>query len=257
MTSLPPSDGLWGRSPPPPSAPHAQHLLSSLAEALGQQTWVSSVQSLPHATVPLIKLSTAPVPTSCKGDSRGVIKMDISLDLSPPPTSPPPHTDAKPSTAGGGHYGLMSSALVQRLCASLPMLRPLVLVLKQLLLQRGLNDAYTGGLSSYALTIMAAALLQRHVLEAPDLRPDLGTLLVTFLHKYGSAELDVRKHGVCLNPNTGPLFALSSFSPHLPRAGTPEYWRQVADPVVIQDPLMPANNVGRSCFGFRQVLGPT
>jgi hypothetical protein len=32
---------------------------------------------------------------------------------------------------------------------------------RQLLLQRGLSDTYTGGLSSYALTIMVASVLQR------------------------------------------------------------------------------------------------
>jgi len=39
---------------------------------------------------------------------------------------------------------------------------------------------------------------------------------------------------------------------HVPRVGTPEYWRP-ADPVVVLDPLNPSNNLGRSCFGFRHI----
>lgn len=57
---------------------------------------------------------------------------------------------------------------------------------------------------------------------------------------------------VCLSPS-GPLVTLSPLhSPHVPRVGTPEWWRP-ADPVVIQDPLQPNNNIGRACFGFRQL----
>jgi hypothetical protein len=51
----------------------------------------------------------------------------------------------------------------------------------------------------------------------------------------------------------GPLVTLTPLhSPHVPRVGTPEWWRP-ADPVVIQDPLQPNNNIGRACFGFRQL----
>jgi len=208
-----------------------QHL-TVLADTLSTQDWVSSAQTIKHAAVPIVKLTTAPVPTRF-GDSRGVIRIDVSFDW-----------------PAGTHRGVQSSTLVQRLCAMNRNLTPLVLVLKQLLLQRGLSDTYTGGLSSYALTIMVASILQRHNLEAPELQPDLGTLLLTFLQVFGTG-FDTRRYGVSLS-TSGPLFTLSSWSPHVPRVGTPEYW-QPADPVVIQDPLLPSHNVGRSCFGFRQV----
>ena len=86
------------------------------------------MQCLKHAAVPIVKLTTAPVPTRF-GDSRGVIKIDVSLE------GPGP---------GAAHGGLPSSVFVQRLCTMNPRLPPLVLVLKQLLLQRGLSDTYTG-----------------------------------------------------------------------------------------------------------------
>jgi hypothetical protein len=47
-----------------------------------------------------------------------------------------------------------------------------------------------------------------------------------------------------------PLHAPGSFL--TPRVGSAGYWAP-PPPVVIVDPLNPANNVGRTCFGFRQV----
>jgi predicted nucleotidyltransferase len=209
------------------------HHLTTLADQLQSQDWVSSVQCIKHTSVPIVKLTTAPVPTRF-GDSRGVIKIDVSFDW-----------------PAGTHRGMQSSILVQRLCAMNRHLAPLVVVLKQLLLQRGLNDAYTGGLSSYALTIMVASILQRHRLEPPELQPDLGTIFITFLQvqlrsspalpifggqlsplvpQMFGTQLDTRRYGVILS-NTGPLFQLNSYNPHVPRVGTPEYW-QPADPVV-------------------------
>ena len=44
-------------------------------------------------------------------------------------------------------------------CAALPMLVPLVLLVKRLLDQRALKRAYSGGLSSYAVFIMAVRFL--------------------------------------------------------------------------------------------------
>ena len=53
----------------------------------------------------------------------------------------------------------MTAALVLRLLRDFPVLKPLTLVLKQLLVEKGLNDAYTGGLSSYGLVLLIASLL--------------------------------------------------------------------------------------------------
>lgn len=72
------------------------------------------------------------------------------------------------------HMGVETVSFVRSLVAYFPELRPLVLVIKQLLRTIRLNDPYTGGLSSYALVIMTAALLQRRasddVVEDEDTR---------------------------------------------------------------------------------------
>ena len=81
---------------------------------------------------------------------------------------------------------------------------------------------------------------------------------------FSTTAFDTRKYAVCMS-TTGPLVPLApcvlpaaggSAQAHVPRVGTPEYWRP-ADPVVVLDPLNPSNNLGRGCFGFRhiQVIG--
>ena len=73
-----------------------------------------------------------------------------------------------------------------------PGLRSLVLALKQLLTLHGLNCAYTGGLSSYALFIWTAA----YIGEAPC--SDYGKMLIGFLSFYGR-EFDPRATGISLS----------------------------------------------------------
>lgn len=57
------------------------------------------------------------------------------------------------------------------------MIRPLVLVLKQFLLDRGLLTAYTGGLSSYCLFLMVAKYCQEQV----PIWNDCGSLLMGYV----------------------------------------------------------------------------
>jgi hypothetical protein len=46
--------------------------------------------------------------------------------------------------------------------AQFPALHPLTLVLKQFLVEKGLNDPFTGGLSSYGLVLMLVCVLEKH-----------------------------------------------------------------------------------------------
>lgn len=76
-----------------------------------------------------------------------------------------------------------------------PPLRPLVLVVKAFLRQKGLNEVYTGGLSSYSIFLMVLAHLQAERLVPPDgstpdpsaQYPPLGLLLWGFFQRYGCA----------------------------------------------------------------------
>lgn len=206
--------------------------LELLSQALASERWVQAVQYLPGARVPVIKMTCGIVPTGADV-SAGVIHVDISLD-------------------SGAHRGVETAAFVARLCWHLPGLRPLVIVLKALLKERGLNDTYRGGLSSYGLTVMAAAVIKRYELQPPARHPSLGELFLEFMETYASKTFDTRAKGVRIAPE-GPLadYNVSKF-PEMAKVGTPEYWVPPA-PVIIADPIVPGNNVGSSAFGFKQV----
>jgi hypothetical protein len=89
------------------------------------------------------------------------------------------------------HHGLEAIQMVAQVVDELPLIRPLVLVLKQFLLDRGLLTSYTGGLSSYCLFLMVARYLQ----EQPASCGDCGSLLMGFLDFYGNC-FDPRATGI-------------------------------------------------------------
>ena len=122
--------------------------------------------------------------------------MDISFDV----VLSSPADQHAGGTGHQTHRGLATRDFMTRLCTLNPSLPPLVLVLKQFLLERGLLDPYTGGLPSYALTIMVGSLLQPHALEPPDTHPDLGSLLLTFLKQFRCALL--RCDGIMRSPDS-------------------------------------------------------
>lgn len=72
-------------------------------------------------------------------DSLSRIKVDIIIN----------------STAGVG-----SAEEVNRMAIAQPALRPLSLILKYYLAQRGLNEVFTGGLGGYAIICLVMSFLQ-------------------------------------------------------------------------------------------------
>ena len=114
--------------------------------------------------------------------------------------------------AGPGHRGLEANKLIASLIAAHPSLRPLVLVLKCFLTRRSLCESFTGGLSSYALLLMAARFLQEacgkagvsdrtrrssatKAQHAEGRVTDLGSLLVGFLSFFGD-RFEPRETGI-------------------------------------------------------------
>jgi non-canonical poly(A) RNA polymerase PAPD5/7 len=60
--------------------------------------------------------------------------------------------------------GVSSARTVKRFSEQMPALKPIMLLIKQFLTQRGLNEVFTGGLSSYSLMIMTVSFLQVNIL---------------------------------------------------------------------------------------------
>ena len=141
-----------------------------LARKLKGESWIvpRSIKVIERTVIPVIKVST-------KDTRARTLHLDISFD-------------------GPVHHGLEAIQMVNEVIQEMPMVRPLVLVLKQLLLDRGLRTAYTGGLSSYCLFLMVARYLQ----EQPSSWGDCGSLLMGFLDFYGNS-FDPRATGISVS----------------------------------------------------------
>ena len=107
------------------------------------------------ARIPIVKLQAGP--------AAGSVVADVSL---------------------GDDSGPAAARYVSRQIAAYPPLAPLCLVLKVYLRRCGLNEVVSGGLSSYALTLMVLAHLQEEVRAGSDIF-DLGEALYGFLLRYG------------------------------------------------------------------------
>ena len=236
-----------------------------LARKLKSESWLDqrTIKVIERTAVPVIKVST-------KGSRSRAVQLDLSFDAKE-------------------HHGLEALNMIQHILEQLPMVRPLVLVLKQFLLDRGLLTAYTGGLSSYCLFLMVARYCQE---QAPSWN-DCGSLLMGLLDFYGNF-FDARTTGISVrtrqyffrsqevfhppqniseaqgwdNPHQTQfpdLTKRNSFSskPHRFQHGM---HRQFSfqntqtniksgkfDPIWVEDPLNPGNNVGRNAFRIFQV----
>lgn len=132
-----------------------------------------------------------------------------------------------------------------------PLLGNLVMLVKQLLKVNQLNDPYSGGISSYALTLMIVAFLQFQIvncgpgclvyyLQYQPAHEDLAYTLVQFLHFYSYL---VNFSNSVIQPlapgdyTSNPIF--NSF--HL------------NDKLTIIDPLNQSNNVGKSSFNIQLI----
>ncbi|XP_038971597.1 terminal nucleotidyltransferase 4B-like [Phoenix dactylifera] len=126
---------------------------------------------------------------------------------------------------------------VRELTQQFPAVGPLALILKKFLSDRSLDQSYSGALSSYCL--------------------NLGSLLMDFLYFFGL----VGESNVSLNI----IFCFDDFrnvfDPRQMRIsiqGSGVYMNRERglsiDPIHIDDPLCPANNVGRNCFRIHQCI---
>ena len=75
---------------------------------------------------------------------------------------------------------------VQAFKQQFPSLEKLLMVLKLFLSLRKMNEVFTGGLSSYCLTMLVVSFFQMHRrVEASDPNANLGVLLIEFFELYG------------------------------------------------------------------------
>uniref|UniRef100_A0A4W6E6V8 Terminal nucleotidyltransferase 4B n=1 Tax=Lates calcarifer TaxID=8187 RepID=A0A4W6E6V8_LATCA len=190
--------------------------LWTLEEALRKRNVAdeNSIKVLDKATVPIIKLT----------DTFTEVKVDISFNVK---------------------SGVKAARLIKEFKEKYPVLPYLVLVLKQFLLQRDLNEVFTGGIGSYSLFLMAVSFLQLHYRE-DVCRPiiNIGVLLIEFFELYGR-HFNYLKTGIRIKDG-GCYVAKDEVQKNMMDGYRPSM-------LYIEDPLQPDNDVGRSSYGAMQV----
>lgn len=146
---------------------------------------------------------------------------------------------------------MKAAELVKRFIKQFPELPKLVMVLKQFLMLQGLNEVYSsGGISSYAITLMCVSFLQQQqqqqTLENKSSKSDsrLGRLLLKFLDYYGR-KFDYFKYGISVRDNAGCVEKAK-----LQNTFGYDSWLSV---LTIEDPITPTNDIGRSSYGALDV----
>ncbi|XP_074272967.1 uncharacterized protein LOC141596656 [Silene latifolia] len=238
--------------------------LQHAARYLGNQEWVKSdsLKTVENTAIPIIMLVvdvphdlvTAPVMThrhtysseqNQLGSGQSFSQTDtVASDNSPSMTGPELFKQDSVSVRldisfkSPSHTGLQTTELVKQLTDQFPAAVPLALVLKQFLADRSLDQSYSGGLSSYCLVLLITRFLQHeHHLGRP-INQNLGNLFMDFLYFFGNVfdprqmRISIQGSGLYINRERGYSI----------------------DPIYIDDPLFPTNNVGRNCFRIHQCI---
>lgn len=174
----------------------------------------NSIKVLDKASVPIIKLT----------DKRSDVRVDISFNV---------------------NNGVKSAKLIMQFMEEFPALAKLVYVLKQFLLQRNMNEVFTGGISSYSLILMTVSFLQLHPVH--DTRCNglnLGVLLIEFFELYGR-HFNYLRTGIRVKDN-GSYVPKEEIQKDMSEGHQPSM-------LCIEDPLQPGNDIGRSSYGAMRV----
>jgi non-canonical poly(A) RNA polymerase PAPD5/7 len=154
--------------------------LWELKDALYNANIYSEIEVISSARVPIIKLT----------DKFTMIKVDVSFNI----------------PGGIEAAELVKSFLKDKQCGH--GIKALMLILKQFLHQRHLNEVFLGGLGSYALLIMITAFLKMHPLIQAGViiaKDNLGVLLLEFFELYGR-QMNYDDVGLSVNLNRGAWY---------------------------------------------------
>jgi len=129
------------------------------------------VAVITRAKVPIIKFA----------DKRTGIKVDISFE---------------------NDSGLYANQTFQVWKGQFPAMPVIVVLVKQLLAMRGLNEVYSGGIGGFTIICLVVSMMQlmpELQSGAMDAHLHYGDLLMNFLDLYGT-RFDIRKTGIVMNP---------------------------------------------------------
>lgn len=194
--------------------------LFNLAHTLKDHSMVSKIEVIDKAKVPIIKYT----------DALTNFPVDISFNMGTGPEAARiVESFLDDPKLGHGIKGLMY-------------------VLKQFLLQRHLNEPFSGGLGSYGLLILVSSFLMMHpLIQCGQLIPqdNLGVLVLEFLQLYGKL-FNFQELGIGVDLEQGTWYF---------RKETATWLTRRIGLLTILDPQDKTNDVGGGSFNFHQVRG--
>ncbi|KAJ1565287.1 hypothetical protein HK096_003624, partial [Nowakowskiella sp. JEL0078] len=198
-----------------PSLPNINTALELLNKLLLSWRYVSKSEVVAGAKVPIIKIT----------DALSGFNVDISFNI----------------TGGVEAAAVMNKFMENKVFGN--SLRALLLVVKQFLLHRGMNEVFTGGLGSFSMH----PLVQTQAINPSE---NIGLLLIEFFELYGKL-LSVENVGIAVNLEYGAWYfrKQDSVTSRSPRFGSPMQ-RRVPFQISILDPLDEDNDVARGSFIF-------
>ncbi|CAI4768618.1 BDN_1c_G0047640.mRNA.1.CDS.1 [Saccharomyces cerevisiae] len=190
--------------------------LYSLASHLKKKNLATEVEVVAKARVPIIKFV----------EPHSGIHIDVSFERT---------------------NGIEAAKLIREWLDDTPGLRELVLIVKQFLHARRLNNVHTGGLGGFSIICLVFSFLHMHpriITNEIDPKDNLGVLLIEFFELYGK---NFGYDDVALGSSDGyPVyFPKSTWSAIQP----------IKNPfsLAIQDPGDGSNNISRGSFNIRDI----
>lgn len=145
--------------------------------------------------------------------------------------------------------GIDAAKKIRRWLSSTPGLRELVLIVKQFLRSRKLNNVHVGGLGGYSTIILCYHFLKLHPrLSTKNMAvlDNLGSLLIEFFELYGR-NFSYDNLIIAIDTETDlPKYLLKRKHPVLNTSRN-------TFSIIIQDPSDPANNITRSSYNLRDL----
>jgi non-canonical poly(A) RNA polymerase PAPD5/7 len=160
------------------------------------------------------------------------------------------HVDISCNIPGPSGEGAIS--IINEFSEQFPAFKYLTVLLKYFLRQRALNEVYTGGISSYGLSLMVISHLQMHlsnITEKDMQTSSLGTLLLDFFGLYG-IYFNYKRIGLDVTKG-GSYVPIDEDSFDRPKPGS--YKGPEGTSLLAIDPNNPYNNVTKNCWNISAV----
>ncbi|RLV96279.1 Poly [Spathaspora sp. JA1] len=193
--------------------------LYQLSSFLRSKKLAKNIEVIANAKVPIIKFI----------DPESDIHIDVSFERT---------------------NGLDAARRIRKWLVTTPGLRELILIVKQFLRSRRLNNVHVGGLGGYATIIMCYHFLRLHPKISTgsiDILDNLGVLLIEFFELYGR-NFSYDNLIISLDPETEEPRYLTKGS----RYSSLNTARSTFS-IVIQDPADAHNNITRSSYNLRDL----